>query len=153
MERIMGNELKRDTCPEKLYASGNLFVETLPALLALFFVGCFSGSLFLSAGVGMPLTILFEAIFVGGMYAFLYFTMKSSKKILSMTYLSICENGVSGVVGKNSFSTRSFQFPYEQIKQATVKGDRLMLKTTIENIFIPLKDATASADLIRSKLS
>lgn len=147
----MGNELKRDMCPEKYYAKGSIIKDTLPTVIALIVVAFFSGSMFNGSGLNAVITILIEVVFVFAFYGFIFFMFKGMKQRLSETYISVCENGVCGVCTLNGYKNKTFELSYGEITKMTVKGERLFLYSGKGNVILTLKDATDTAALIKDK--
>lgn len=147
----LGNELKKDYCPEKYYAKGSIIKESMPTIVALVIVAFFSGNMFGASGMNMAVTIIIEAIFVIGLYALMYVLFKGMKKRLAETYISVCENGVCGICPVNGYKNRNFESSYEDINKMEVKGERLFLYTKSGNVCLTLKDAKGTAELIKSK--
>ncbi len=150
----LGNEIMRDSCPEKYSKAGSLFKETVPVIVALVLVSLWSGSLFQGGGVGGAITLIIEIVFVAGMYAFLFFVLKGSKKRLSETYISICENGVCGVCPFNGFKNRDYCVSYNSITKVVVKKDQLFIYSKGDRTAVfTLHKAREAAALIQSKLN
>lgn len=145
----MGNEIKRDMCPEKYYAKGSVVKDTIPTIIALIIVAFFSGSF--SIGINAVVTIIFEIIFVCIMYAFVFFMLKGTRKRLAETYISVCENGVCGICPLNGYKNKTFELTYDEITKMVVKKERLFLYSNKGNVFLTLKDAAGTAALIKSK--
>ena len=147
----MGNEIKRDVCPEKYYAKGSVIKDSIPTIIALVIVAFFSGNMFYESGMETVVTIIIEAVFVCGMYGFVLFMFKGMKKRIAATYISVCENGVCGVCQMNGFKNKTFELSYAEITKMVVRGERLFLSSKKEKVSLTLKDAAATAELIRSK--
>lgn len=149
----MGNELKRDFCPEKYCAQETVFVESLPVLFAVVVVAFFSGNLFDAGGMHLAITILMEIVFAGALYGFSFFLFRGMKKRLSETYLSVCEKGVCGICPKNGYQNREFSLLYAAIDKVDVKGERLFVYSKKGNVVLTLKDAQGTATLIRTRMT
>ena len=147
----MGNEIKRDVCPEKYYAKGSVIKDSIPTVIALVIVAFFSGSLFNGSGMDMAITILIEAVFVCGMYGLVCLLFKGMKKRLAETYISVCENGVCGICPLNGYKNKAFELAYDEITKMVVKGERVFLYSKKGNVALTLKDAADTAALIKSK--
>ncbi|MBQ7121120.1 MAG: hypothetical protein IJO03_02530 [Clostridia bacterium] len=150
----LGNEILRDSCPQKYTEQGNLFKETLPVIVMLVLVSLWSGSLFRGGGISGIATLVIEIIFVFGMYAFVFFVFKGSKKRLAETYISICENGVCGVCPLNGFKNRDFCVYYGSITNVKAKKDQLFIYSAgSKTAVFTLHNASAAAALIQSRLN
>ena len=149
----LGNELKKDTCPEKYCKQGSFVAESLPILVSSLIVAFFSGNLFQASGVSVAVTVAVEAVFVAVIYGMFFFFMKGMKKRLAETCICVCEGGVLGICALNGFKNRQFCLPYSQITRMEVKKDRLFLYGAKERVILTLKDAPGTAALIQSKLS
>ena len=149
----LGNEIARDCCPQKYTEQGNLFKESLPVIVMLILVSLWSGSLFRGGGVGGIATLIIEIVFVIGMYAFVFFVLKGSKKRLAETYIVICENGVCGVCPLNGFKNRDFCVYYSSISKVRAKKDQLFIYSAGNKTAVfTLHNASAAAELIQSRL-
>jgi len=147
-----GNELARDTCPEKYCAQKNVFIESLPTLIAVVIVAFFSGNLFNSSGMSQVTVIVIELVFVFVMYALMYTMFRGMKKRLAETYISVCDYGVRGICPKNGFANREFALNYGEITKIQAKGDRLFLQTQKGNVVLTLHNAAEISALIQSKM-
>ena len=147
----MGNEIKRDMCPEKYYAKGSIIKDSIPTIIALVIVAFFSGNLFNGSGLNVAITILIEAVFVCLMYGFIFFMFKGMKTRLAETYISVCENGVCGVCPLNGYKNKTFELSYNEITKMVVKGERLFLYSNKGNVALTLRDAAGTAAHIKSK--
>ena len=147
----MGNEIKRDMCPEKYYAKGSVIKDSIPTIIALVIVAFFSGNLFNGSGLGIAITILIEAVFVCFMYGFIFLMFKGMKKRLAETYISVSENGVCGVCPLNGYKNKTFELTYDEITKMVVKGERLFLYSKKGTVALTLRDAAGTAALIKSK--
>ncbi len=147
----MGNEIKRDMCPEKYYAKGSIITDSIPTIIALVIVAFFSGNLFNGSGLNIAITILIEAVFVCLMYGFIFIMFKGMKKRLAETYISVCENGVCGICPLNGYKNKTFELSYNEITKMVVKGERLFLYSQKGNVALTLRDAAGTAALIKSK--
>lgn len=147
----MGNEIKRDMCPEKYYAKGSVIKDSIPTIIALVIVAFFSGNLFNGSGLNTAITILIEAVFVCLMYGFIFIMFKGMKTRLAETYISVCENGVCGVCPLNGYKNKTFELSYNEITKMVVKGERLFLYSSKGNVALTLRDAAGTSDLIKSK--
>ena len=149
----MGNELKRDTCPEKYCKKGNLIKDTIPVLIALVIVAVFSGSLFDQSGMNTVVTVIIEVIFFAAMYGVIYWMLGKSKANLAKTYIAVCENGVCGVYAAGGFTSKPFELSYTSVTKLTVKGERLYIYSPKATVSLTLNDAEGIAALIRSNLT
>lgn len=147
----MGNEIKRDMCPEKYYAKGSIITDSIPSFIALVIVAFFSGNLFNGSGLNIAITILIEAVFVCLMYGLIFIMFKGMKKRLAETYISVCENGVCGICPLNGYKNKTFELSYNEITKMAVKGERLFLYSKNGNVALTLTDASGTAALIKSK--
>ena len=147
----MGNEIGRDTCPEKYCKTENPLLSSLPVLAALVVVAFMSGNLFAGSGMSTVVTLVIECIFVGGLYAFFTVFTNGGKKRMAETYISVCENGICGICPVNGFKNRNFEITYENLRKLEVKGERLFIKTDTEKVVLTLNDAAGIAALIREK--
>ncbi len=146
----LGNEIKRDSCPEKYCAKGSIIKDSIPTVIALVIVAFFSGNLFSGSGLNIAITIIIEAVFVCGMYALVYLAFGGMKKRLAETYISLCENGLCGICQAGR-KNRSFEYSYSDIKRISVKGERLFIYPETGVIALTLKDAAGVATIIKSK--
>lgn len=149
----MGNEIKRDQCPEKYYAKGSVLKDCIPSIIILVIISFFSGNMFRQSGLNIATTIAVEAVFVILFSAFLAFMFKRIKRRQAQTYISLCENGVCGVCPLNGFKNRDFSLLYGEITKMTVKGDRLSLYSKKGNVILNLTDPAGVATIIKSKNS
>ena len=147
----MGDEIKRDTCPAKYLKKVSLVKDVLPVAVALLVVVFFSGKLMYTGGINMVSIVLFEILFVCLMTGFVYYVLSGSKKRLAETSISVCENGVKGICPKNGYRNKSFELAYNEIARIKVKRKRLRLYSYKGNVVLALKDAVATAELIKSK--
>ena len=147
----MGDEIKRDKCPEKYYANSNVFKDTFPTIIALLVVAFFSGNLLNGSGFNIVITLIIEFVFIGLMYGFITFMFKGIKTRLSETYISVCEKGVSGICQLNGYKNRTFELMYNEINKVDVKGERLFLYSKKGNVVLILRDTSETASLIRNK--
>lgn len=148
----MGNEILRDSCPQKYCKKGNLFVDALPVLLAAIVVAYFSGSLFKGGGMEATVIIIIEAVFIFGIYGIFYVLMGGMKKRLAETYISVCDNGICGICPINGYKNREFSSTYSEITKVTVKGERIFIDTASGRITLTLNNASAAADVINLKI-
>ena len=148
----MGNEIKRDQCPEKYCKKGNLIVDALPVLVASLLVAYFSGNLFKGSGMETAIVIIVEVVFIFGIYGLFYWLMGGMKKRLAETYISVCENGICGVCPINGYKNRSFSHTYAEITKVTVKGERMFIDTASGRIALTLNDAKGVGDIINAKI-
>lgn len=149
----MGNEILRDSCPEKYCKKGNLFIDALPVLIASVVVAYFSGTLFKGSGMQTVIIIVIEVVVILGLYGIFYFFMNGMKKRLAETYISVCDNGICGVCPINGYKNREFSHTYSEITNVTVKGERIFIDTASGRIALTLNNALAVAQAINSKLS
>lgn len=147
----MGTEIKRDQCPEKYYAKGSIIKDSIPIIISILIVAFFSGSLFSESGMDTVITIIIEIVFSLILYSVFFFMFKGTKKRLAETYISVCENGITGICPLNGYKNKSFEVHYNEITKLTVKGERLFLNTTKGKITLTLKDAAGTAAAIRSR--
>ena len=147
----LGNELKRDACPEKYYKPSGLIKDTIPTLISLIIVAFFSGSLFNGGGINTVVTVLIEIVFIGLVYTCIYFMFKGTRKRLSETYISVCENGICGVYPVTGMKNKAFSLRYDEIKKLTAKRELLTICTEKETIRLTLSDASATAALINER--
>ena len=149
----MGNEIKRDQCPEKYYAKGNVLKDSIPVLIAIIVVAFLSGNMFRSSGLNMAVTIAIEAVVVLLFYGLFSLVFKGVKQRQAQTYISLCENGVCGICPLNGYKNRDFSLLYSEITKMTLKGDSLVLYSPKGNVVLNLTDPTGVAAIIRSKNS
>ena len=147
----MGNEIKRDMCPEKYYAKGSVVKETFPTIIALIIFALFNGSLLNKSGINIILTIIIEIIVCCVIYVLIYFLFKGAKSRLAETYISVCENGVCGICGAKGYKNKNFDLLYSEIDKLVVKGERLFLYSKKGTVILTLKDAPGTSALIMSK--
>ena len=149
----LGQELKKDMCPEKYYAKGVTPSDIIPVTIALLIVAFFSGSLLNGAKINMGIIIAFESAFVLGLGAFLFFMVKGQKKRMAEVYISVCQYGICGVCHFNGFKNRPFELPYNQISAIEVKGDRIIITAQKEKAILTLTDALGTEAAIREAAS
>lgn len=147
-----GQQIKKDSCPEKYWKKGNFFVEFLPALASSLLVAFLSGNLFYNGGISLVVTIVIEAIVVLGLTGFMYLLTSGTKKRFAQTYISVCEGGVQGVCPAG-FKVREFAVPYAQIQKVTAKGDRLTLVSAQGTFIVTVGDAQNTCTLIQRMCS
>ena len=147
----MGNEIKRDTCPDRYLKKVNPIKDILPVAFALLVVAFFSGKLMYAGGINMVAIVSFEVLFVCLMTGFVYYVLRGSKARLAETYISVCEDGVKGICPKNGYRNKTFELTYSEIARIKVRRKRLRLYSYKGNVVLVLKDAKATAELIRSK--
>lgn len=147
----MGNEIKRDVCPEKYCAVGSVVKDSIPVLISIVLVAVFSGNLFNGAGLAMLPVVLVEAVVVLLMYGLYCLMLRGAKKRLAETYISVCENGVHGVYPLNGYKNAPFELSYSSVTGVTAKGERLILTSGRKKIVLTLKDAKGTAALIQEK--
>lgn len=147
----MGEELKRDCCPEKYCAKGSVIKDSIPTIVALVIVAFFSGDLFIGSGLSSVVTILIEIVFVLLMYSVIFVMFKGMKQRLAETFISVCENGVCGVAPLNGYKNKTFSLTYAELTKLVVKGERLFLYSKNETVALTLQDAAGTAALIKSK--
>ncbi len=146
----LGNEIKRDSCPQKYCAKSSVIKDSIPTIIALVIVAFFSGSLFNGSGMDIAVTIIIEVLFVVLMYGFVFLMFGNMKKRLAETYISLCEEGFCGVC-QAGFKNRNFEHSYSDIKRILVRGERLFIYPEVGVIALTLNDATGVAELIKSK--
>ncbi|MBQ6701448.1 MAG: hypothetical protein IJN17_00665 [Clostridia bacterium] len=149
----LGNEIKRDSCPEKYYKSKGFAKDVLPILIPLAVIGIISGILMGTSGAGIIITLVIEALFVGLGTAFLLIFISGSKKRLSQQHISVCDNGICGVCPLSGSKNRRFEHAYSEITKISTKGDRLVIYTEKGNVSVTVSDADATAALIDSKIT
>lgn len=148
----MGNEIKRDMCPEKYWGKGSVAKNVLPILISLIIVDLFTGTLFVNgASVDLAVTIIMDAVVTLAFCGVFTFVFKKASKSLAETYISVCEYGVCGICPINGYKNREFELAYDEITKLTVKGERLFLYSSKGNVTLTLKDAAGTAELIKSK--
>lgn len=147
----MGNEIKRDMCPEKYCSTASVFKDSISTMIALVIVAVFSGSFFNESGLDIAVTIIIEVTVVALFYGLIFILFKGMKKRLAETYISVCENGICGVCPMNGFKNRTFQLSYDEINKMVVKGERLFLYSQKGNVALTLNDAPGTAELIKAK--
>ncbi len=148
----VGNEIKRDVCPQKYYEKGSVMKDTLSIVAVTVVISLFSGNLLEAGGLNTVVTLLIEALFVVVMYAMCHFLLKGSKVRLAETYISICENGICGVYPINGMKNGNFSLMYSEITKLSVKNDRLIIFSNKGRIILTLVDAQGSAALINSRM-
>ncbi len=147
----MGEELKKDRCPDKYCRTDNMFKDIIPVLLALLFVTYVSGTM-LNEGTGNTLvTVIVEVLTYVALTALYSSMIKKQKQRLAETYIRVCENGVYGVFAVNGYKNKRFDLYYEDISRITVKKDRLFIYSRNGNVNLWLTDPQGVADVIRSK--
>ncbi len=146
----LGNEIKRDSCPQKYCAKGSIIKDSIPTIIALVIVAFFSGTLFNDSGMDMALTIIIEVLFAGLMYGLVFLMFANMKKRLAETYISLCEEGFCGIC-QAGFKNRNFEQSYFDIKRVLVKGERLFIYPATGVIALTLNDAAGVAAIIKSK--
>lgn len=147
----MGNELKKDVCPEKYCAKSSIIKDSIPTIIAILVVAFFSGSFFNNSGLNIAVTIVIEAAFVILLYSIFYIFMSGMKKRWAETYISVCENGVCGICPLNGYKNKTFELYFNEITKITVKGERLFLYSQKGVVALTLKDANGTAKIIKSK--
>lgn len=148
----MGNEIKRDMCPEKYYGKGSVVKNVLPILIALLIVDLFSGDLLVNgAGMDRVVTIIMDAVVAAAFYGIFTLLFKKMGKSLAATYISVCEYGVCGICPINGYKNRNFELAYNEITKMTVKGERMVLYSPKGNVSLTLKDAAGTAALIKAR--
>ena len=147
----MGDEIKRDRCPEKYCSKGSVIKDSIPTLIAILVVAYFSGDLFRAGGIGAAAVIVIEAVVVFGFYGLLYLFMSGIKKRLAETYISVCENGICGVCPINGYKNREFSHTYSEITKVIVKGERIFIDTVSGRIALTLNDTKGVGEIINSK--
>lgn len=146
----MGNEIKRDMCPEKYYAQGSVFKESVPTIIALIIVAFFSGDMFNRGGIDIVVTIIIEAAVVLILYGAIFMFLKGNKTRLAQTYISVCEYGVCGVCPLNGYKNKNFWLLYNEISDVSIKRDRLFINSDKGKVILTLRDAEGTASLIRN---
>ena len=147
----LGNELKRDFCPPKLCSQKRLFADSIPVLLALVFVGFFSGSMLSAAGMDTVVILLIEVVLWGAVYAMMLMMFRKMYQRIAESYISVCDFGVCGICPMG-VKSKQFALPYNQIQKITAKGNRLMIKAPGLNAAFTLGDAPGTCALIQSKM-
>ena len=147
----MGNEIKRDTCPEKYCNQKNTFTGIIPVIISLLIVCVFSGVMLKQGGLNIVITVVVEAVVLCLFSVLYYFLFKKSRARLADTYISVCDNGVHGECAANGFKNKTFELSYAEISNVAVRGDRLSLYSSKGTVFLFLKDVNATAELINQK--
>lgn len=147
----MGTELYRFSCSER-FLNKSTIVNILPVFFASLLAGAFCGALLSAAGytgAGIIAGVALVAVLTG---CTALFDIKQ-KKVYAETFLSICENGITGRYGLGYTKTAEFSYEYAGLK--TAKGKKSNLKITPRKgkrfVFIT-DDAVRAAELIREKL-
>ena len=146
----MGNEIKKDMCPEKYYEKGSIVKDSIFPLIALLIVSVFSGNLLSEGGISVVVSIVIEVVIVCIIYGLIFLMLKGMKKRLKETYISVCEKGVCGVCPLNGYKNKNFELYYNEITKVVVKGERLFLYSKKGNVILTLKDTLNTAELIKS---
>lgn len=144
----MGNEIRRDTCPQKYTKKGSFIKDSLPIIISLLVVAFFSGNLFVGSGMNTVLVVVIEIIIVLALYGVFYVFLGKMKKRQAETYISICEKGICGICPLNGYKNKSFTLYYNEIARVNVKGERLFVYSPKGNVSLTLNDAAGSAALI-----
>lgn len=147
----MGNEIKRDACPEKYYGKGSALKNCIPVAIAWLLVALSTGALLNQGGLEAAVVIIIEVVLFCAVMVLFYFLFKGQAKRLAESYISVCENGVCGVCPQNGFKNKNFELAYNEITKMAVKGQRLALYAPKGNVYLTLTDAAGTAALIKSK--
>lgn len=146
----MGNEILKDTCPQRFYDKSGIIKDTLPIIIAVVIVALFSGNLFSKAGINSLINLIIEVCFIFTFGIVFYFLFAKIKSKFSETYISVCENGICGVKDAGGFKNEPFCYEYWQINGVVSKGEKLLVDTVDGRFVILLENSENTARLINA---
>ncbi len=146
----LGAVRKRISCSEKYAKQAPLWKDILPNFLLMLILGFMIGSLSVGAGLSDAAGWILGALVTVLFTAFCVLTTRSARKQLAGSFLELREKGVSGLMPLNAFRSGEYAYAFSDIKNVTVKKDRLILTTTKRPVSLFVEDAEALAAEIRS---
>ena len=146
----LGAVRKRISCPEKYAKQAPLWKDILPNFLLMLILGYMIGSLSVGAGLSDAAGWILGALVTLLFTAFCVLTTRSARKQLAGSFLELREKGVSGLMPLNAFRSGEYAYAFSEIKNVTVKKDRLILTTTKRPVSLFAENAEALAAEIRS---
>ncbi len=145
----LGAIRKRISCPEKYSTQAPLWKDILFNLIPVLIVGFMIASLANGAGMSAAGAYLVGALVTAGFTFFSVFLTRAWKKRHEESHLTLQEKGISGVCPVNAFRSKNFAVTYNEIRDVTVKKDRLTLDTTAGRIVLFAEKADAIAEELR----
>ena len=145
----LGAIRKRFSCPEKYSTQAPLWKDILFNLIPVLIVGFMIASLANGAGMSAAGAYLVGALVTAGFTFFSVFVTRAWKKRYEESYMTLQEKGISGVCPVNAFHSKEFAVAYNEIRNVTVKKDRMTLDTAAGRIVLFAEEADAVAEELR----
>lgn len=145
----LGNELLRDCCPKSHYSASTIVSGLLPSLIAYVLVAVFAGSL-MTPAIPLPVVVAIMAALLALLGGFMFSMFKKLAKRLSETYISVCEDGITGIVCLGQTNS-TFCVRHEEISKVITGKDRIVITVPNGTLNLIVHEPEKLAELIREK--
>ena len=144
-----GNELMHDSCPKKYYSNSVIVSGMLPSILAFLVVAALV-SFFLHKVMDLTVILIVVGVLFVLMFIGMFSLFRGMCKRLSETKISVCENGIEGVVCLGQMNS-TFCVGYDEISKVQTGTDRIVITVSYGTLNLLVHEPEQLADLIREK--
>ncbi len=145
MNPELGAVRKTVRCPAKYSTQAPLWKDILLNIFPMLVLAFFVKALFQGAGMSDAAAAVIFVLVAGGFTFFCVYVTRASRARYAEMCLNIHERGLSGTTLANAFKSRSFAFPYSELKDVSAKKIRLTLRAASGSYNIFADDAEALA--------
>jgi len=144
-----GTELMHDSCPKKYYSNSVIVSGMLPSILAFLVVAALV-SFFLHKVMDLTVILIVVGVLFVLMFIGMFSLFRGMCKRLSETKISVCENGIEGVVCLGQMNS-TFCVGYDEISKVQTGTDRIVITVSYGTLNLLVHEPEQLADLIREK--
>ena len=145
----LGSELLRDSCPKSHYSAASIISSILPGLIIYVLVAIFAGSL-MTPSLPLPAVVAIMVALLALLGGVMFSMFKKLAKRLSETYISVCEDGITGIVCLGQVNS-TFCVRHEEISAVITGKDRIVITVPNGTLNLIVHEPEKLADLIREK--
>ena len=151
MDMELGKVEKQIRLPDKLTVQAPMWRDILSNLIPILILGYLELSLFSGAGLTYGAAVAISVLVVVLLTALAVVVTRAWKKRYAEMFLNVQENGLSGVCAGTAFKSKSFAFPYKELKSASGKKNRLTLLTASGNYTLFADNAVELAEELEQR--
>ena len=145
----LGSELMKDSCPKKYYSNSVMVSGMLPSVLAFLVVAVLIG-FFLHKVMKLTVLLIIMGVLFVLMFVGMFSLFRGMCKRLSETKISVCENGIEGIVCLGQMNS-TFCVGYDEISKVQTGTDRIVITVSYGTLNLLVHEPETLADLIREK--
>ncbi len=129
MDMELGKVVKQIRSPEKLTVQAPMWRDILFNLIPMLILGYLELGLLSGAGLSNEAALALSILAVIAFTALCVAVARGWKRRFAEIVLNVHENGLSGTAAGSAFRSKSFAFPWGELKSASGKKNRLTLLT------------------------